>query len=577
VGISVWKHKPAVIIPKSIAVLPFENLSDDSNSAYFADGIQAEILTRLARIADLKVISRTSTQRYHSKPGNLGEIANQVGVANIVEGSVQKVADQVRVSVQLINAQTDSHLWAESYDRKLTDILGVESEIAKRIAESLQAKLTGQEQQALTVRPTNNPEAYDAYLRGVSFEVQSGVTIYDYDRNLEEKAAGFYERAVQLDPNFALAWARLSRLDANLYANSQSHTPAPARGDAAKRALETAQKLDPDSPETLLALGYYRYVVLGDHEAGKTLLERVRKMWPGNSEVYMAYGRVAREDGLWDQSIAYYEQCLTLDPRNVGFLMEAAWTYAMLRRFPDALRLYDRALDILPNNPNVIAAKAGIYQAQGDLQEAAGLLSGINGQALSVSAQEVKSVQLRLERNYNETIRILQDRVAQSHFDSQLDNALTHLGLAHMQWLAGDIAGAKVTAEQGRNTLEQLSKDRPDDWVITEKLSQLCALMGDKDSALKEAQRAIALKPTAKDAVTGPGMEENMAFVQMIAGDKRQAIAIFTRLLNTPYDSRFCTTTTTPALLRLDPIWDPLRADPDFQKLCQEKQPPATP
>ena len=205
---------------KSIAVLPFENLSHDPDNAYFADGIQEEILTRLASIADLKVISRTSTQRYQSKPRNLGEIAKQLGVANILEGSVQKAADQVRVNVQLINAQTDSHLWADTYDRKLTDIFGVESEIAKRIAESLQAKLTGREEQALAVKPTNNSEAYDAYLRGLAFEARHHVS---FSSDLLWKAVGFYERAVQLDPNFAIAWARLSRADALLYFNRGRH------------------------------------------------------------------------------------------------------------------------------------------------------------------------------------------------------------------------------------------------------------------------------------------------------------------------------------------------------------------
>ena len=200
---------------KSIAVLPFENLSRDPDNAYFADGIQEEILTRLASIADLKVISRTSTQQYQSKPANLREIAKQLGVANILEGSVQKAADQVRVNVQLVNAQTDSHLWAETYDRKLTDIFGVESEIAKRIAESLQAKLTGREEQALAVKPTNNPEAYDAYLRGLAFEARFFSSFNS--RDLGKKAVSFFERAVQLDPNFALAWARLSRTDAVLY------------------------------------------------------------------------------------------------------------------------------------------------------------------------------------------------------------------------------------------------------------------------------------------------------------------------------------------------------------------------
>ena len=222
------------------------------DNAYFADGIQEEILTRLAKIADLKVISRTSTQRYQSKPGNLAEIAKQLGVANILEGSVQKAADQVRVNVQLVNAQTDSHLWAETYDRKLTDIFGVESEIAKGIAESLQAKLTGREEQALAVKPTNNPEAYEAYLRGLAFDARSA-----YSSDLIRKAIGFYERAVQLDPNFALAWARLSRAHAESLLPARDNTPA--RRDAAKRALENAQKLQPNSPETLLALGYYQY------------------------------------------------------------------------------------------------------------------------------------------------------------------------------------------------------------------------------------------------------------------------------------------------------------------------------
>jgi TolB-like protein/Flp pilus assembly protein TadD len=562
VSITVWNHKPAVIIPKSVAVLPFENLSGDPDNAYFADGIQEEILTRLARIADLKVISRTSTQRYHNKPTNLAEIAKQLGVANILEGSVQKATDQVRVSVQLIRAQTDSHLWAESYDRKLTDILGVESEIAKRIAESLQAKLSGREERALAVRPTNNPEAYDAYLRGVAFERHSGATIYGDDFDLDEKAAGFYERAVQLDPNFAIAWARLSRLDASLCYISIA--PAPGRGDAAKRALETAQKLDPNSPETLLALSYYQYAALGDFGLSKTTLEQVRNMWPGNSEVYMALGGFARGEGHWDQSIAYYEQSLTLDPRNVGFLMDTAFTYTVLRRFPDALRLYDRALDVLPNSLDVLAAKANIYQAQGKLQEAARLLSGVND-------HECKICQLRLERNYNEAIRILQARLAQPI--SQPGKAMTQGSLAGMQRLAGDNAGAKATAEQARDTLEQLSKDQPNDWRFAVKLSQLCAIMGDKDSAFSEAQRAIALQPSAKDAVIGPGLEENLAVIQMSFGDKRQAISTLTRLLRTPYDSRFRAGPITPALLRLDPLWDPLRGDPTFQKLCQEKQP----
>jgi TolB-like protein/class 3 adenylate cyclase len=228
-----YRARLARLVPeKSIAVLPFENRSEDNANAYFADGIQDEILTRLSKIGDLKVISRTSTQRYQSKPGNLSEIAKQLGVGNILEGSVQRVGDQVRVNVQLINAQSDSHLWAETYDRKLTDIFGVESEIAKGIAESLQAKLSGREEQALAAKPTNNPEAYDAYLRGLAFEARYYSSGFPTD--LEKKAISFYERAVQLDPNFASAWARLSRANADLYYFQIEPSPAAWR-DAAKR------------------------------------------------------------------------------------------------------------------------------------------------------------------------------------------------------------------------------------------------------------------------------------------------------------------------------------------------------
>src|SRR5215510_12457718 len=282
---------------KSIAVLPFENLSADPDNAYFATGIQEEILTRLVSIAGLKVISRTSTQEYQSKPRNLREIAKQLGVANIVEGSVQKAADQVRVNVQLLNAQTDSHLWAETYDRKLTNIFGVESDIARGITAALQAKLTGREEQALAVKPTNNPEAYDAYLRGLAFEIR-GVSY-----NLRREAIGFYERAVQLDPNFAIAWARLSRAHAFIYFGGGAVDTSPAtQRDAAKSALENAQRVEPNSPETLLALGYYQFWVLRDYESAKATFGGVSKMLPGSGEVPQALALIARREGHWDQS-----------------------------------------------------------------------------------------------------------------------------------------------------------------------------------------------------------------------------------------------------------------------------------
>ena len=405
---------------KSIAVLPFENRSEDKANAYFADGIQDEILTRLSNIADLKVISRTSTRQYQSKPADLREIAKQLGVANILEGSVQKVADQVRVNVQLINAQTDSHLWAETYDRKLTDILGVESEIAKGIANSLQAKLTHREEQALAVKPTNNPEAYDAYLRGLAFEGRNYTSASFPFGELVGKAAAFYELAVELDPNFASAWGRLSRVDALLYFNRFSDATFAARDDAAERALENAQKLEPNSPETLLALGYYQYWVLRDYGAAKETFGRVSELLPSSSDVLKALSRVNRREGNWSQSIDYFEQALTLDPRNLELLITTAETYTMLRQFPVALKLYDRALDITPNDPDMMAAKASIYQSEGNLKKAAIFLSEINEQTPNQGTFYIKITQLRLERNYSEAIRLLQGRLAQFHFDSQV-------------------------------------------------------------------------------------------------------------------------------------------------------------
>src|SRR5437016_5479354 len=416
---------------KSIAVLPFENLSEDKANAYFAEGIQEEILTRLAKIADLKVISRTSTQRYQSKPGNLAEIAKQLGVANILEGSVQKATDQVRVTAQLIQAASDSHLWADTFDRKLTDIFGVESEIAKAIADALQAKLTGGEQRALAVKPTNNPEAYDAYLRGLALEARTTTSPDD-----SEKAVGFYERAVQLDPGFALAWARLSRANAHVYFGGLDSTTA--RRDATERALNTAQKLQPNSPETLLAQAYYQYWVRRDYELAKGTFGRVRELLPGSSDVPGALALIARRQGRWDESVAYWEQTLVLDPRNTEWLALAAETYAMLRQFQAALKTYDRLLDIVPNDPDTVASKAKIYQAEGNLEQAGKLLVGVNAQTPSFIAFLTKMNQLFLERQFDEAIRLIHSRLTEYRDVSDIERFFNPFFLVLAHENAGD-------------------------------------------------------------------------------------------------------------------------------------------
>jgi TolB-like protein len=545
-------------LAKSIAVLPFENLNEDKANAYFATGIQDEIMTRLAKIADLKVISRTSSQQYQSKPGNLSQIAKQLGVAHVLEGSVQKVGEQVRVSVQLIRADQDSHLWAQSYDRKLTDIFDVESDVAKSIAQALQAKLSGREEQAFASKPTSNLDAYDAYLRGLAAEGESIDPVYS-----TQKAISFYKRAVHLDPDFALAWSRLSRAHSSLDSSFRDST------EAAKRALDTAQKLQPDLPETVLALAQYQYSELRDYDAARTTFLHVSKMLPGNSEIPAALAQIARRHGNWDEAVAYYDQALALDPRNVELLTETTDNYDDLRRLDNSLKLCDRALDIRPNDADLLAAKAGIYQAQGNLTEAARCLADVNALTPSYEAVSAKVAQLNFERNSREAVQLLETRFAQFQFGSELEVGIFQEFLAFSRLHAGDTAGAKASAEQARNILEGLCKNQPDNDFPAIFLSRAYAILGEKDSAYKEAQHISAL--LHNDAVRRPTGDENLALIEAHFGNNARAISIIAQLLQVPYQSSLYATAVTPALLRVDSTWDALRSDPTFQKLCQDK------
>ena len=312
---------------KSIAVLPFENLSDEKEHDYFADGVQDEILTRLSKIADLKVISRTSTQHYKSAPENLPEIARQLGVAHILEGSVQKSGDAVRVNVQLVKAANDSHLWADTFDRKLTDVFAVESEVAKDIADQLRAKLTGQEEQVIAAKPTDNPEAYDAYLRGLAYTLKPGspADILGAQKHLRE--------AVRLDPKFALGWALLSNVDSYGYLTT-SLQPTVALREEARQAAETALTLQPNLGEALWAKGFYHYACLKDYDTAVRYFEQARPFLPNSSRIPESLAYLTRRRGQWDRSESYFNEAERLDPRNVRLLTQHAFSYMALRRFP---------------------------------------------------------------------------------------------------------------------------------------------------------------------------------------------------------------------------------------------------
>ena len=376
----------AEIDSKSIAVLPFENLSEEKANAYFADGIQDEILTRLSKIADLKVISRTSTQRYKSAPENLPEIARQLGVAHILEGSVQKQGDAVRVTVQLIKAATDSHVWADSFDRKLTDIFSVESDIANAVADQLQVHLTGREKEVIAAKPTDNPEAYDAYLRGLAYTMKTQNTPANY-----LGAQKYFREAVRLDPKFALAWALLSYVDARGY-HTTNLQPTAALREEARQAFETALALDLNLGEAWVAKGYYHYGCVNDFETAVRCYEQARKFLPNSSLIPQSLAFVARDQGQWERSESYFNEAERLDPRNVSLLTRHAQFYIALRRFPEALRKLDQILEIVPNDIDALVEKAAIAQAEGDLPRAATLLAQVQPAAGDPTAWETPSL-----------------------------------------------------------------------------------------------------------------------------------------------------------------------------------------
>jgi serine/threonine protein kinase/Flp pilus assembly protein TadD len=568
-GWNIWKtgliSRPAI---NGVAVLPFENLSPDPDNAYFTDGIQAEILTRLASIGELKVISRSSTQHYQSNPKNLGEIAKQLGVANILEGTVQKVADQVRINVELIDAQTDSHLWAESYDRKLTDIFSVESEVAKAVADQLQATLTGHEEQVIAAKPTDNTEAYDAYLRGLAYTLKTFPT-----RPNTLDAQKYFKEAVRLDPKFALGWALLSYIDARGYI-TQSIQPTVALREEARQAAQTALALQPNLGEAALAKGSYYYYCLKDYDTAVRYFEQARQLLPNSSRIPELLAYLARRRGQWDRSEVYFNEAERLDPLNVSLLAQRATSYICLRRFPEALRKFDQALNIAPDDLNILVQKAAITQAQGDLPHASALLARLHLTADKIEGLETRVYQAILERRPAPVIPFIKEILAKPDPASGYFNGELRLWLGWAQEVAGDHASARETWRQARSEMEPFLKEQPDNFSLIGDLALINMSLGDKAAALAMSERAIAANPVEKDAVTGPIPIEILARVAARMGEPDRAIAALQKLLSTPYSGSFSFgVPLTPALLRLDPMFDPLRGDPRFQKLCEEKQP----
>jgi serine/threonine protein kinase/Tfp pilus assembly protein PilF len=547
---------------KSIAVLPFENLSEEKSNAYFADGIQDEILTRLSKIAGLKVISRTSTQRYENPSQKLSEIGKQLGVANLLEGSVQKTNDQVRVNVQLIRAANDSHLWAETFDRRVTDIFSVESEVAKAIADQLRVKLTGQEEQVIAARPTDNPEAYDAYLRGLAYTLKTGNSPAN-----TLAAQKYLKEAVRLDPKFALSWALLSYVDALGYL-TLTLQPTVALREETGQAAETALTLQPNLGEAILARGYYYYACLKDFDAAVRYFEQARQFLPNSSQIPESLAYVARRRGQWDRSESYFNEAERLDPRNVSLLTQHAQSYMILRRFPEALRKFDQVLDVIPNDLDTLAQQAGIAQAQGDLPRAAALLAPLHPPADDTGALEIQVYQAILERRPAQMISRLKEVLAKPDPALGYNNGELRFWLGWAQEVAGDDAAAQESWKQARIELEPFLKEQPDNYVLIGDLALVNMGLGHKAAALALSEQAMKVLPLDKDAVDGPAPIEVFARVAAQMGEPDRAIAALQKLLSIPSEGALASRVPlTPALLRLDPMFDPLRNDQRFQKL----------
>jgi TolB-like protein/Flp pilus assembly protein TadD len=575
IAIGTWLYQHAQSsgqFERSIAVLPFANLSGDKEDAYLAEGIQDEILTRLSKVADLRVISRGSTKQYKSKPENLREIAKQLGVAHFLEGSVQKSAGTVRVNVHLIEAVNNSPVWADTIDRPLTDILSLESEVAITVADQLRAKLTDEETQLIAAKPTDDPEAYDAYLRGLAYTLKSG----GFEPANVVPAQQYLKEAVRIDPKFALAWSLLSSVDSAGYITGTLPRTT-ALGDEARIAAETALKLQPNLGEAVSAKAFYHYVFLKDYDTALRYFEQATRLLPSDSRIPEALAFVERRRGRWEQSEAYFNRAERLDPRNVRIIGQHALLYKILRRFPDALRKYEDVLNITPDDPQPVATQAAIFQAMGDLPRASALLTPLYSRADDGGTMNTQVYQAVLERRTASIIPRLKEMLSKPDSAPDDETGRLYFWLGWAQDIAGDHSGAHESWTQAKNELESSLKEQPDNFLLIGDLTLTEMKLGENASAMTLADRGLAVNPIEKDAMHGPWSLEVFARVTAATGDHDRSIAALKKLLSIPYEGPLAShIPLTPALLKLDPMFDPLRNDPRFTALTESSASPVS-
>jgi TolB-like protein/Flp pilus assembly protein TadD len=558
------------ISQKSIAVLPLENLSRDPDNAYFSDGIQGEILTKLAGIGNLKVISRSSTVKYKSKPEDLKTVARELGVATVLEGSVQRAGEKVRVNVQLLDARADTHLWANSYDRDLKDIFAVESDVAQEIADALQAKLSPRQSSALATAPTRDTEAYDLFLKGEYQERQAEST-----ENVEffDGAETFYRQALARDPSFALAYARLaySRLNRHWFITRLN----PAQLEEVKSTIERALAIAPDLPDVYLALGVFYYWGHRDYDSALRALDRAIELQPSNFDSRTFRAGVYRRRGEWRRSLAEFERALELNPRDSLGPTELGNSYLQLRRWSEAERALTRALALDPHNINAAFHLGCTYvNSTGDIGRARRAWEGIAEPQGQVSPYGILISQMigenplyldALERHFADALKA-RDLPLTDTPEGRLKQLKARVGI---QVLAGQAAAAKPECEEARVLLEaQLGQRRPEDRTTASELAWIYVCLGRNADALRIAREAAEALPIKKDAFFGANFLLGLAQIQAHTGQSEEAVKILRQLLTIPAGEYVSVTR-----LKIDPVWDPIRNDAGFQKLLSEPEP----
>jgi TolB-like protein/Tfp pilus assembly protein PilF len=540
---------------KSIAVLPFENLSDEKENAYFADGIQDDVLTNLSKVGDLKVISRTSVMPYRGKASNVREIGKALGVGAILEGSVRRIGNRVRVNVQLINAENDEHMWAEDYDRDLTDVFAIQTDLAQQIVRELQAKLSPVEKAQIERRPTENGEAYLAFMQGHEIFYRP-----DKFRSNTEKAEQLFEETTKLDPNFAGAFAALARVHEWSY---RDFDPTPARKEKARVAAEEAIRLQPDLPEARLAMGFYYYYCERDYQGALKEFAIAKLSLPNSPEVYMAIGAIERRQGKWKESTANLERAASLSPKDAWVLQNLADNYYANKNFETAEKIFDRAIEAAPQSLGPRAEKANLAVAwKGDLsvmeKELTQMPAGVDPDGL-VTFSRVQL--LLLQRKFPDAIALVKQSPQDVfHYDKPRE-----FFEGAIYTFLNDKEKAVSAFERARPIAEKALRESPNDASRHVILGMILAGLGEKELAIAEGKRAVELLPESEDALDGPKTTVALAQIYTWTGETDQALQLLERSLSTPNG-------VTIPFLRLDPMWDPLRSDPRFQALIDRHE-----